>query len=196
MSFRTGFPRILGGEFRRLFTSRDLLLMCFAAPFLYGIMLSSVYMYHRVNEVPTGMVDLDNSALSRRVARLADAAPGVDITRRFESTEHANEALWRGEVSSFIVIPEGFSAAVTRGEDAWSVLAIDSSNFLTANPVMQALTDICASLSTEVLDDLLLKKGLGREKAARIAQPLELDARPLFNPPLDYADYPVKAGFA
>lgn len=184
-----GFKQVFLREFRRIFTNRDLLLLCFVAPLIYGIGISSVYWHQRVRQVPIGVVDEDHTALSRALIRQACATENVALGRRYASMGEAAAGIAAGEVEGLLCVPRGFGAVLKRGEDAVSMISVNSSNFLTANPVMQTLMEASADLSARSFAEQMRKRGAAAERAAVLAQPVALDARAVYNPGMSYANF-------
>ena len=73
------------------------------------------------SELPVGIVDMDNSSLSRNFIRQIDATPQCR-TVGFDSYTSARKALQTGEINALFVIPDGMYADVLSGRQP--VLAI------------------------------------------------------------------------
>ena len=65
-----------------------------------------------------GVVDLDNTKLSRTITRWADATENITITGRYQSFAEARRALEDDSIDGFIYIPRRFAADIKRGGDA------------------------------------------------------------------------------
>ena len=59
-----------------------------------------------VQNVPVGIVDLDNSIMSRQVLRTLNGLQQVNISHRYSSFAEARDAVQRGEVMGFFLLPE------------------------------------------------------------------------------------------
>jgi ABC-2 type transport system permease protein len=188
MSYK-GFLAVFLREMKRLFTVKDLFLYCFAAPLFYGLLLSFVYYHQRVQEIPVGVIDNDRTSISRRVIRYADATENIAVTRRYGDADAAVDDMIAGRITGLLYIPGDFSSKIKQGETAYDLIAINSTNFLVANPVMQSLLEVSNTLSAQVMGVQLCKKGVMKEKARNLALPIALDARALFNPQLNYSNF-------
>lgn len=187
--FRKGFTAVFVREVRRIFTIKDLFLICLIAPLAYGAVLSSVYYSHRVQKVAVGVVDDDRTQLARTFVRYADATENIRIAGRYADPEAATRAILEGRIAGFLYIPRDFSSQIKQGQDAYSLLSIDASNFLLSNPVMQSLTEVAGTLSAGILTDHLRKTGAGGARARTVTQPVLLDARIVYNPQLNYSHF-------
>lgn len=176
-------------ELRRMLSNRHLRLICLVSPFLYAVILSAIYVHKRINEVPIGLVDMDNSALSRQAARWLDATENVDIYRSYDSEAEASGAVVRGEVHGFIYIPKDFSRDIKRGGDGKLRVAADYSNVTVANPILMAASDTAGALSAQEFSGLAARCGLVRRRIAGLNQLVAADVRPIFNPQMNYSDF-------
>jgi ABC-2 type transport system permease protein len=88
-TFWTSFLQTL----KDIFTDKGVLLMLIIAPVIYGFFYPWPYSSEVVNHVPVGIIDNDNSTLSRTISRYAAASPQLD-TQRFINEQAAKEAIW------------------------------------------------------------------------------------------------------
>ena len=63
-----------------VFSDKGVLLLLMIAPIIYGFFYPWPYSTEVVNHVPVGIVDNDNSNLSRTIIRYASASPAVRHT--------------------------------------------------------------------------------------------------------------------
>jgi ABC-2 type transport system permease protein len=187
----SGFVKIFMREMRRIFTMQDLLLMCFVAPLLYGIVLSSIYYERRLSELPVGVVDRDATRMSRTMTRYVDATENMTVVKHYPDEASAIRATILGTIHGFIYIPRGFSTDIKKGGDASALLSVSAANFLTANPVMLAMNEVTATVSSYATLTTLRKKGATIDKAMAVVQPLSLDTHILYNPWLDYSAFMI-----
>jgi ABC-2 type transport system permease protein len=186
--FYKGFKAVFLRELRRLFTTKDLLLLCFAAPFGYGLVLSSVYYDKRVEHIPLAVVDQDNTGLSRTLTRYVSTSQNISLKGKMNAAA-AQEAIGNGEISGFIYLPKGFSSDLKRGKDSLELISINSTNFLVSNPLIQSLSDISNTVSAEAFANAMMKKGVIKDKAVFLAQPVSTNINTFYNPCLNYSDF-------
>ena len=97
---------------------KGVLLLLVGAPVLYGFFYPWFYADEVLTRVPVAVVDLDHTSLSRQITRFADADPRIEVHLVTGSEREAQEALWRGEIEGYAVIPAGLKRNVVRGENA------------------------------------------------------------------------------
>ena len=66
-------------------------------------------------KVPAGIVDMDNTPMSREISRNLSATELVDFTRSYNSFNEAMAGVQRGEVMGFFIIPEHFERDAVSG---------------------------------------------------------------------------------
>lgn len=88
-----------------------------------------------VNHVPVGIIDNDNSNLSRTIVRYASASPQLD-TQLFLNEQQAKEAMWSDEIAGYMVIPSGLEQQVLSGKAA-SVSVLGNGGYFLLNKNVQ-----------------------------------------------------------
>ena len=71
-------------------------------PLLVMIFFTKLMREGQPGEMPVGVVDLDNSSMSRKVTRSLDAFQNTHVKARYTDVAAAREALQRGEIYAFI----------------------------------------------------------------------------------------------
>lgn len=66
-------------------------------------------------KVPAGIVDMDNTPMSREISRNLSATELVDFTRSYNSFNEAMAGVQRGEVMGFFIIPDHFERDAVSG---------------------------------------------------------------------------------
>mgnify|MGYP002853975326 CR=1 FL=1 len=90
-------------------------LMIIIMPLLCCFALINMLSKGTIQRVPVGIVDLDNSDVSRRLQRNLGAFQQVDIRENFTSFADARDAVQRGRVLGFFYIPQDFQAELMAG---------------------------------------------------------------------------------
>jgi ABC-2 type transport system permease protein len=84
-------------------------------PLLCSWFLMDLIKNGSVQRVPVGLVDLDNSAMSRRISRNLNGFQQVDIRQHYKNFAEARDAVQRGEVMGFFFIPENLEEQALGG---------------------------------------------------------------------------------
>ena len=121
--------------FKDIFTDSGVVLMLLIAPVIYGFFYPWPYSNESVNHVPVGIIDYDNSTLSRTIVRYATASPQLD-TQRFVNEQAAKQAIWTDDIAGYMIIPSGLEQQVLSGKAA-SVSVLGNGGYFILNKNVQ-----------------------------------------------------------
>lgn len=178
--------------FKDIFTDSGVVLMLLIAPVIYGFFYPWPYSNEVVNHVPVGIIDYDNSTLSRTIVRYASASPQLD-TQRFVNEQAARQAVWADEIAGYMIIPSGLEQQVLSGKAA-SVSVLGNGGYFILNKnvqlgFLQAVSTVSAGI--EVKKNVAQGAYLGT--AASNTQAVPLQIIPLYNQTEGYGAYVVPA---
>jgi ABC-2 type transport system permease protein len=183
--------RAFRDEVRGALRDPGALLVLVGAISLYAFFYPTPYRREVLKEVPVAVVDLDQTPLSRQLARMADAHELVRVTSRPASLAEAERLVLRGDAGGLLAIPAGFERDVKRGAPATVGVFADATYFLVYRQALTGLAEATATLSGGIEVKRLQAQGMPEAKALAFRDPLPLVSRPLFNPAEGYASYVV-----
>ncbi|HET6439840.1 MAG TPA: ABC transporter permease [Anaeromyxobacter sp.] len=190
-SFRQGLREewalLLGGRSRR--ERSGILTVLLAIPLLYPAVVTYLYHGEEARERPALLLDLDQSALSRRLALDLEATPELRIVGRPAGLEEGQAALRRGEAELMVVVPADLSRKVKQGERAQLAVWGAGGNVYTWSIALPAVSAAVATVDAELAARSLLAAGLPPEVARRRASPIATGDRRLFHPSGSYGRY-------
>lgn len=169
------------------------LLLLVGAPVLYGFFYPWPYSQQAVTRVPVAVVDLDHSSLSRQITRFAAANPRIDVRWVTGDVQQAQQALWRGEIEGFVVLPADLKRQVVRGSPATVTVEGDGAYALLNKAVLYGFAEAVGTVSAGVEIKKLQAAGQGARQAAASRSPINTQMVPLFNPTEGYGSYVVPA---
>ena len=140
-------------------------------------------------DLPIGLVDLDNSGTSRKLARMVDAAPAPKITAHFSSTTEASKAMKSVDVYGIVVIPKDFEKDIYGGKQPEVSFFYNNAYMIVGGILNKDVSTVISTFITGVDYNLRLKKGVPDKKAMAMAMPIMPDTRVLFNPYTNYFYY-------
>ena len=146
-------------------------------PVLVTMTLWLTFLERIPQDLPVVLVDLDQTPQSRQLQRAFDAAPGIGLVSVEPDMGKAKAHVRRGQAHAVLVIPADFSRGLVRGEQPRIQVYVNRQASTSGNVVLSniSITTITASfgagLSVGVLPAMLV------------------DARPLFNPGLDFSRF-------
>ena len=154
------FKQVLLREFKRFFTSKDLVLICIIAPIVYSFGIT--YIYHKQNprDIKIALVNQDNSSVSRQYGRMIDSTPELNIVDYFPSTYAAYNAIFTNKVDLFYFIPSNFSTNLKRAKSTFAFIGANASNFMVSSSAIKTIVMTSQFLSAQVLTKFLIKNGI------------------------------------
>ncbi|MDR2818152.1 MAG: hypothetical protein LBB37_01760 [Endomicrobium sp.] len=78
MKFKN-FNKIFIRECKSILKSKDMLLICIAAPLFYSLLFSFLYINRRASDIEVGVVNMDKSSTSRKLIRALNATPELKL---------------------------------------------------------------------------------------------------------------------
>ena len=178
--------------FKDVFGDKGVLLMLIIAPIIYGFFYPWPYSTEVVNHVPVGIVDYDNSNLSRTLARYASASPYLD-TEHFVNEQAAKEAIWSDQIAGYMVIPSGLEEQVMSGQQAYVSVLGNGGYFILNKNVQLGFSKAVGTVSAGIKVKKNIAKGAYAPTAAQSAQAVPLQIMPLYNQTEGYGAYVVPA---
>ena len=152
-------------EWRRILGDPGALLLLVVAAGLYGLFYPQPYLREVLVEVPTVVVDHDGTPLSRRMARMADAGPFVQVTARTTNRLKAEDMVRRGEAGAMLEIPKNFERDILRGESATVACFTDAAYFLVYRQATTGLVAAARTLSAGIEIQRLEAGGMTPDQA-------------------------------
>ena len=136
-------------------------------------------------DLPVGVVDLDESSLSRNFIRQLDATR-IGETVGFSSYTEARKALQTGKISSFCVIPEGFYSDVLSNRQPVLTMYVNTLYFVGGALSYKELLTLANLSSGAVQREVFRAKGMDDNAIMAQIQPIVIDAHNIGNPAADY----------
>ncbi|WP_191229252.1 ABC transporter permease [Aurantiacibacter xanthus] len=167
------------GTLREVVRQRDVASLVVLAVLLYGIYYPAPYAHQRAREVPMAVVDLEDSALTRRLVATLDASDGAAVVAQPDSLAQGQQLLKARKVEAVLLIPRGVTRAALRGEGPRIALWIDGVYLVRAKSIGAALQSALAGIFADLSGPYLGGHG--------VAAPLIVTQR--FNPGGGYANY-------
>lgn len=172
---------------------KGVLLIMLLAPIIYGFFYPWPYGTQAVTRVPVAVVDQDHSGLSRQIARFAMASPRLDVRMITSDVHEAQQALWRGEIEGYALLPQDLKRNVLRGTPAVVTIEGNGAYALLNKAVLYGFSEAVGTVSAGVEIRKLQAGGQSAVQAARSRSPLNTQLVPLFNPTEGYGSYVVPA---
>lgn len=189
---RNKFSRLIA-IFRRelrLFAHRPLFLFTMiVAPVLCIVFFTTLMADGLPTKLPAGLVDEDDTHVTRIVGRILGSMEETDLVTRYPSFSEARRAMQRGEIYGFFYIPQGLTEDAIANRQPRLSFYTNDTYFVPGTLLMKDLRYASELSGLALTRETLYGKGLTEQQAMGILQPIVIETHPLNNPYLDYSVY-------
>ncbi|MFJ5340625.1 ABC transporter permease [Pectobacterium sp. CHL-2024] len=146
-----------------------------------------------VRELPIGLIDLDNSTMSRQFARELHASPSFNLNHQFSTVTEGSASLRGGEIYALVVIPRHFERDIRLGTLP-TVTAWNNGQFvLIAKVINSSLSLVAGTFNGQIAVVQALAQGAVVPEAKGLAMPIGGQITALFNQNSNYAQFLLNA---
>lgn len=188
----TVFQRIKAIFSRELeeYSRRPLFLFCMVVtPVLCVVFFTSLMKSGLPTQLPAGIVDEDNTAISRTITCTIDALEDTDISHAYPSFSEARAAMQRGEIFAFFHIPAGTTEDAISNRQPRISFYTNEAYLVPGSLLMKDLRTASELSGLALTRENLYARGATEDAAMGIIQPIYIETHPLGNPTLDYGVY-------
>lgn len=153
-------------------------------PPIASLILGYEFGGHSVNNVPTAIVDYDNSTLSRDLVEKIRANDTLDLKHYGQRDDDIKNWIHSGEVAAGIIIPKNFSTDMLKGQTPPKILVIyDGAQMAMAGTVKGKVSEILETIKSGYLIQVMQGElELTSAEAQSYIQPIAFTTRFLGNP--------------
>ena len=88
-------------EVHRLLANRIYGVACVVLPLFSLIFMATIFGNGRLENLPVGVVDADNSSLSRNIIRMVEAAPSLHAAKHYADAAEAKKEVQRKRIYGY-----------------------------------------------------------------------------------------------
>lgn len=183
------FRSVLRREWQRMTTRRLYFGVCIILPLFTLFFMATIFGNGQMENIPIGIVDQNNTATSRTIARNISAVPTFKVTKHYVNEEAARRAVQRKEIYGYLSIPQDFEQDAISGKNATLSYYYHYALLSVGGELMAAFETSLApvSLSPVVMQAVAL--GVEQNKMTTFLLPVQASNHPIYNPSLDYSVY-------
>lgn len=138
---------------------------------------------------PAAIVDRDRSALSRKVTQTLSGMQMVEIVRADESFDDAHDAMRRGEIFGFFLIPEDFEKDLIAGRTPTVSYYTNMVYYVPGTMLFKNFKTVAVYTKAGMVVQTLQMSGMSDGQALALVNPVNISSRPIGNPTLNYDIY-------
>jgi ABC-2 type transport system permease protein len=161
----------------------------FAAPLFCFIFFTTLMNEGLPQSLPAGVVDEDNTTVSRSILRNLDSYQQTEIIKQYASFAEAREAMQRNEIYGFFYIPKGTELKASSQQQPTISIYTNATYLIPSSLLYRDMKTMAVMASAAVGREILIAKGANMDQAMGFLQPIQMDMHPLGNPWLNYNVY-------
>lgn len=184
--------KVAFAEWKLMYTDPAAVLLLVVAGVLYAFYYPTPYINQTVSKVPVAVVDLDNTAMSRELTRMATAAQQIEVKAVYADRRQAEESMSRDEIYGFMVIPENMEKNI-RNHEQVSVNIFTHGAYVMLHGAIGTAFSTCALTlgATNKVKQIALGKQVPSAKAIAMRDPIPISIQTLYNSSGSYSNYVV-----
>lgn len=140
-------------------------------------------------KVPTAIVDLDQSEMSRKITRNLASTELISVSEACESYDQAMAMVREGKIYGFFVIPEQFERDAISGRHPSLEYFNNLTYFVPGTLAFKGFKTVAVTTSGGVVRSQLIMAGATDEVVGPLLQPVSVADHPIGNPWLNYSIY-------
>ena len=176
-------------ECRRMTREPLYMMAIILPPLLCYVLFTSLMTAGLPTKLPAAVVDRDGSSTSRAMVRNLGAFQHTDIVAHYPSAHEAFDAMRRGEVYGFYLIPEGMEAEVMSEEKPLVSFYLNYAYLIAGSLLYEDMRTLSELTDAGIGMQLLYAHGVEAWQTEAVLQPVVLETHPLHNPWLNYSVY-------
>ena len=139
--------------------------------------------------MPVGIVDLDNTSITRALERKLDGFQMSKVVAHYPSVAEARQAIQRNEIYGFLYIPKGTTSKLLASRQPKISYYYTYTTMVAGSMIMKDMKTI-SSLGSAALGQATMRaKGLTDKQIQTLLQPITIDLHQIANPWSSYNVY-------
>ena len=140
-------------------------------------------------ELPVGIVDLDNTTTTRSLGRRLDSFQNSKVVAHYTSVAEARKAMQENEIYGFLYLPAGTTEALISGRRPTVSFYYSQTTLSAGSMVMKDLKTTATLGMMGVGQATMRAKGLTDKQIQTLLQPIKIDLHQVVNPWSNYNTY-------
>lgn len=169
---------------RPIYLYGTVLVLAFCAIFFVSLMYQGL-----PQRVPVGVIDNDNSYLSRTAIKQIEAMQGIEIARRYNSYHEARLDMQRGKIYGFIEFPQDLYVNTVNGLRPTVPVYYTEAYMIPGTLAYRNFLQIANVLNAGVRRTTMRAKGVPEADIMPSLQPITIDTHSICNPWTSYSIY-------
>ncbi len=186
---RGKLPGTVVRELHRLMCDGPQKILLFILPPILFLIFTTIYGNGSVVDLPVGICDADNSALSRTIVRMIDATRTMNVVANVATVADLRAGICSGRFAGALYIPDHFESEIKAGRQVQPVLVRDGSNYIASSFIAREILGIMKMAGAGAAQSRLRKSGLDARHTYALISPVGADVSNMYNPIFSYLRY-------
>ena len=176
-------------ECKILYVNRIYFFSMVVFPLLAMVFFTSLMNEGLPEDMPVGIVDLDNTTTSRSLIRRLDAFQSSKVVAHYPSVAEARRAIQENEIYAFLYIPKGTTDKLLASRQPKISYYYNMASVMSGSLLMRDLKTISTLGSAGVGQATMRAKGYTQEQIMTFLQPIRISLHQVANPWTNYNSY-------
>ncbi|WMT78423.1 ABC transporter permease [Bradyrhizobium sp. Ash2021] len=190
---RFGFRLVFWRELRWLRRRYFLLALTTLVPLGLMALLIAIFSAGLATRLPIGVLDLDNSDLSRTVVRMVDATPDAAVEVHVGELAAGRQLIQSGQIYGLLMLPKDLQRDVFAGRRPEVVFFYNTQKMTSGNIVLRGVSNAVPTAAAGIRLSLRTEQGQPADVAQADLTPIPVQTNALFNPTLNYVHFLLAA---
>lgn len=142
-----------------------------------------------MENLPIGIVDLDQTATSRNISRTIETVPTFNVIAHYTGDISARTATQQKKIYGYLVIPENFEENVLSGKTTTLSYYYHYALLSVGSEIQGAFETVLQPLAITPIINEATALGISENQIEDFLVPVNEQGHPLYNPDLDYSVY-------
>ena len=176
-------------EFHRMITRRIYFVACIVLPLFSLVFMATIFGNGRMEDLPVGVVDADNTSASRNIIRMVEATPSLRVIRHYVDEIEAREAVKKKEVYGYLVIPSDFAEKVGNNEEVTLCYYYHNSMLSVGGELKATFEELLNEIAVTPIVTEAVALGEDEQIITSFLLPVSNDEYPVYNQNRNYTIY-------
>ncbi len=168
-------------ELKRIFSNSYVLVIFLLGGILYPLIYGIIYHGGTVDDMPVAVVDMSQSAESRRFIQKIDATREAEVAYKCTSMQEAKDLMQKRKVHGIILFPQDYSERLANLEQATISTYADMSSFLYYKDLTMAVNHVMLDEMGQIEATRYAAKGMSEENIKELINAIPSEEQIPFN---------------
>lgn len=158
-------------------------------PIIVVVFFTSLMQSGQPTDMPVGVVDLDNTTVTRQMTRTLDAFQSTKIVAHYPNISEARRAIQRNKIYAFIYFPKSTTSELIASRQPKISFYYSNASITSGTLLYRDLKTVATLGSASIGEAKMAAIGKTSEEINAFLQPITVDLHAINNPEISYNAY-------